>query len=92
MDNFPDVILYILSTGILTLYAYTQFFDPLRKIPGPFLARWSRAWMVYHSWKGDMHTLMIALHKQHGKLVLTGPNEVSVADPAAIKAMYGTQA
>ena len=38
-----------------------------------------------------MHTTMMALHKQHGKLVRTGPNEVSVADPAATKHIYGRQ-
>lgn len=32
---------------------------------------------------------MIALHKKHGKLVRTAPNEVSIADPTAIKTIYG---
>lgn len=32
---------------------------------------------------------MIALHQRHGKLVRTGPNEVSVSDLAAIKKFYG---
>ncbi|KAI9677353.1 MAG: hypothetical protein M1822_008160 [Bathelium mastoideum] len=36
-----------------------------------------------------MHRTLIALHEKHGKLVRTGPNEVSVADPGAIKIMYG---
>ena len=41
--------------------------------------------MVKHSWQGDMHRTMIEVHKKHGKLVRTGPNEVSVADLSAIK-------
>ena len=36
-----------------------------------------------------MSVTMIALHKKHGALVRTGPNEVSVADLAAIKTIYG---
>jgi cytochrome P450 len=36
-----------------------------------------------------MNTTMIALHVKHGSLVRTGPNEVSVADLAAIKTIYG---
>lgn len=36
-----------------------------------------------------MHRTMIALHQKHGKLVRTGPNEVSVSDIAAIKKIYG---
>lgn len=36
-----------------------------------------------------MHRQLINLHEQYGPLVRTGPNEVSVADPAAIKKIYG---
>ncbi len=36
-----------------------------------------------------MHRTMIDLHKKHGKLIRTGPNELSVADLAAIKRIYG---
>ena len=32
---------------------------------------------------------MIDLHQRYGKLVRTGPNEVSVSDLAAIKKIYG---
>ena len=44
--------------------------------------------MIKHSWQGDMHRTMIKLHKEHGDLVRTGPNEVSVVDPSAIKKIY----
>lgn len=32
---------------------------------------------------------MIALHDKYGSLVRTGPNEVSVSEPTAIKTIYG---
>ena len=80
---------YVVALGILAVAAYIQFFDPLRRVPGPFLAKWSRLWMVHHARKGDMHQKMIELHGKYGKLVRTGPNEVSIADPAAIKTIYG---
>lgn len=70
------------------LYVYV-FSGPLAKIPGPLSARLSRYWMIKHSWKGDMHRTMIDLHNRHGKLVRTGPNEVSVSDLAAIKQIHG---
>lgn len=70
--------------------AYVRVFaGSLGQIPGPFSAKLSRLWMVKHSWQGDMHRTMIALHKRHGKLVRTGPNEVSISDLAAIKKIYG---
>lgn len=74
---------------ILVYIIYQRFFHPLASIPGPFAASLSRAWLMKHSWDGDMSTTMIALHKQHGDLVRTGPNELSVADLAAIKTIYG---
>jgi hypothetical protein len=81
---FPSII--ALSVAVI---GYALLLDPLRNVPGPFLARFSRLWMVYHARKGDMHTTMIALHKKHGKLVRTGPSEVSISDTAALKAIYG---
>ncbi len=36
-----------------------------------------------------MHHVMIALHKKLGKLVRTGPKEVSVSDLFAIGIIYG---
>ena len=44
--------------------------------------------MIKHSRQGDMHRTMIKLHQKHGKLVRTGPNEVSVSDLSAIKTIY----
>ena len=36
-----------------------------------------------------MNVTMIRLHKKYGSLVRTGPDEVSVSDLSAIKAIYG---
>lgn len=36
-----------------------------------------------------MNTTMMHLHSKYGSLVRVGPNEVSVSDLAAIKAIYG---
>lgn len=83
-----NLIPVVVALGTIVL-AYAFFTDPLRKIPGPLSARFSRLWMAQHSHHGDMHTTMIALHKKHGKLVRTAHNEISVSDPAAIKTIYG---
>ncbi len=81
---------FLLSFVIVIFYVvYYRYLSPLAKIPGPFTATLSRTWLLWHSWKGDMHRTMIDLHKKHGKLIRTGPNELSVADLAAIKRIYG---
>ncbi|KAH8722844.1 cytochrome P450 [Phaeosphaeriaceae sp. PMI808] len=87
MDLIYPISIVVLLLATITAYNYIQ--DPLADIPGPLLARVSRLWIVQHSLAGDMHTAMIALHKKHGKLVRTGPREVSISDPTAVKAIYG---
>ena len=83
-------LLPIGTVGLLMAYiTYQRFFHSLASVPGPFHASLSRLWMTQHSWNGDMNTTMIDLHKKHGSLVRTGPNEVSVSDLAAIKTIYG---
>ncbi len=75
----------------IAFVATTQFLrlnHALNSIPGPSVAAWTPLWMVYRSRKGDMHRTMIDLHSKYGKLVRTGPNEVSVSDLAAIRTIY----
>jgi len=86
----PGVLAPALLLTVVAAYTlYQRFFSPLASVPGPFWASFSRLWMTKHSWDGDMNHTMIALHKKHGNLVRTGPNEVSVSDLAAIKTIYG---
>ena len=82
----------VITVGLLTavvILVILPFRDPLASVPGPFWARWSPAWMVYHALKGDMHREMIQLHDKYGSIVRTGPHEVSIADPDAIQLIYG---
>lgn len=90
-DVFGSAWLYsIVLLGLLLSFTLRQrVFHPLASVPGPFWASLSRLWLTKHSWDGDMNTTMIELHSRHGALVRTGPNEVSVADLAAIKTIYG---
>lgn len=83
------LILELLLLCLLPIIYFHAFGGPLCSIPGPLSARLSRSWMIEHSWRGDMHRTMIALHKRHGKLVRTGPRELSVSDLSAIKKIYG---
>lgn len=89
----PDhnaLLLSLILVGSLSAYViYQRFFHPLASVPGPFWASLTRLWITKHSWDGDMHRTMIALHEKHGALVRTGPNEVSVSDLASIKTIYG---
>ena len=79
-------LLYLLLVLVFALYVACQYsFSPLVGIPGPLGASFSPMWMVKHAWQGDMRRQMINPHSKYGKLVRTGPNEISMSDVEAIK-------
>ncbi|OQE44528.1 hypothetical protein PENCOP_c002G03466 [Penicillium coprophilum] len=73
------IILFIVRATI------RKYWTPIRDIPGPFLASFSKLWLVYHLWKGHGEEELIDLHKKHGDFVRIAENEVSVSHPDAVK-------
>ncbi|KXH25220.1 hypothetical protein CSIM01_04164 [Colletotrichum simmondsii] len=57
----------------------TETFSSLRKLPGPFEARFSRLWYFRHVRDGNFHHRNIQLHEKYG----------IINDPAVIKTIYG---
>ena len=69
----------------------------LSSIPGPFLARYTDIWALYHAWKIthyglDKVSYYRHLQAQYGIVVRTGPRSVIVLDPAAVALIYGVRA
>ena len=60
----------------------------LRSIPGPLVARFTNLPRVLWVGSHKSHEIHRSLHEQYGSVVRFGPNMVSVADPAAIAAIY----
>lgn len=58
--------LALIAVG-LTRYFYRNITSPLRDVPGPLLARFTRLWEVYAIRKYDNTALNIALHEKYGK-------------------------
>lgn len=55
------------SGALLVLYYLIEpLLRPLRDIPGPFLARYTRLWELYQNWRGQFEHVTVALHKQYG--------------------------
>ncbi|KAI5859838.1 cytochrome P450 [Durotheca rogersii] len=71
------------------LVLYRLFFHPLAKYPGPFIARITDAYQLYHSWKGDRHLEFWRMHQRYGGVVRFGPNSVSFNSSTALKDIYG---
>jgi hypothetical protein len=73
-------VLIAIVFGIVLLKAfYPLFFHPLAKIPGPRLARVTRAWLTKQYMSGNWHDICLELHQKYGPIVRIAPDEVSFA-------------
>lgn len=71
---------------------YQVFFHPLAKYPGPFLAKLTNFYSVYHAAKGDRHFDLYELHLKHGPIVRWGPSHLSFCSVSALETVYGHNA
>ena len=80
-----------LVVGLLVLYCFRERYrHGLRSIPGPFLASFTNLWRLVDVAKGDAHNTLLKLHRKHNsQLIRLGPKCVSIADPEAIRTIYG---
>lgn len=74
---------------------YYIFLHPLRKVPGPRLAKITELWRTNRYFRGYWHRDILELHRQYGPVVRISPNEVSIVSPELAKTIYsysgGTQ-
>lgn len=64
----------------------------LRKLPGHWLASFSRLYKIFLVYDGRCPEKEREMHKKYGTVVRTGPHHVSFSDPAAISSIYGIAA
>ena len=89
--------LLIVSVGavgfiaLVSQYVLAYLQSPLKKIPGPLLAKFTDLWRLIVAYEKKHITTQQELHKKYGDYVQLGPNTVSIADPAAIKTIYSTR-
>ncbi|KAJ5249061.1 hypothetical protein N7468_000512 [Penicillium chermesinum] len=81
----------VIAAVVYTILAWLlkRILDPLRRIQGPFLARFTRLWLVKQAWYGDFHKVNVELHRRYGPVVRIRPNEYSIDNPSAVKPLYG---
>lgn len=91
---FASLILSIGAVGLVVLvtqYVVAYLQSPLKRIPGPWLAKFSDLWRLMVAYEKKHITTQLALHKKHGDYVQLGPNVVSIADPNVVKTIYSTR-
>ncbi|KAI0099279.1 cytochrome P450 [Nemania sp. FL0031] len=92
MQDSPNILFRvtgILVAGYILQRLLRSLFSPLRSVPGPFIARCSDLWYLWHVKRGHWETRNIELHRKHGAVVRYGPNRYSISDPEALNAIYG---
>ena len=93
LQNVPEPSRWLLATAVVVLILFNlaqkRYRTGLRSIPGPSLARYSSAFRILLVYKGDAPSRYRQLHEKYGTIVRTGPNHVSVSDPAMIPVIYG---
>ncbi|KAF2682945.1 benzoate 4-monooxygenase cytochrome P450 [Lentithecium fluviatile CBS 122367] len=70
---------------------YNAFFHPLRRYPGPLMWRAFRFPYVIAIHRGEIHRQLKQFHDKYGPVVRIAPNELSYADGAAWKDIYGNR-
>ncbi|KAM5345061.1 hypothetical protein ACJ41O_010923 [Fusarium nematophilum] len=89
LGHIPLVALALVSLFVVfCLIPY--FLSPLRRYPGPFLARWTNLWRLYLVWTQEYQWTIKKLHEKHGPIVRIGPNLLDLDYPELIKTLYGT--
>ncbi|EME78880.1 uncharacterized protein MYCFIDRAFT_205196 [Pseudocercospora fijiensis CIRAD86] len=89
MGSGTPYLIFGLLVWIFSRLTRAYCFAPLRSIPGPFLACFTRFWYATHAYYGHIEQDLVELHKRHGKVVRVAPHEYSIDDPEAVKIIYG---
>ncbi|KAL4953679.1 cytochrome P450 [Aspergillus filifer] len=82
--------LILLAIAVYALFLVTDYIrDPLKSVPGPIVARYTRLWWFFKVKQGDFHRENIYLHRKYGNVVRIAPNIYSIDDLEATKIIYG---
>ena len=93
VSDIKDVIkshyILVILAAVLLRLIYLRYLTPYRDIPGPFLATLSPLWKLGGALNGTLHKDITDIHRKYGAIVRIAPDEVSIADPEAIRVIYG---
>ncbi|OCL01788.1 hypothetical protein AOQ84DRAFT_369814, partial [Glonium stellatum] len=92
-DKGDEYLVYGIAITFLYVIwkGFSNFFSPIRHLhlPGPILAQFTNKWLLMHDLAGHRAERVHSLYKQYGPIVQVAPNEISLANIACIKDIYG---
>lgn len=84
------LIICTYAFGLFTsIVIYRKYFHRLRHFPGPWAAGATKLWHVWKCRTGKNYLVLEDLHKQYGPVIRTGPEEITMIDPAVPAAVDG---
>ncbi|KAK7424018.1 hypothetical protein QQX98_000628 [Neonectria punicea] len=87
-----SLLLPVLGGIYTSTSVYRIFLHPLRRFPGPFLARLSSAYATGLLVKNyQPYKEIQKLHQEHGDIVRLGPSELSISNSEAVQAMHSSR-
>ncbi|KAL4929122.1 cytochrome P450 [Aspergillus undulatus] len=81
-------MLPLLLVAFILRLLYRLYIHPLSLIPGPKLAACTSLWLAYHTYIGNEASVISALHKEYGRILRIGPNDISISDASVIEPIY----
>ncbi|QKD62054.1 cytochrome P450 [Fusarium oxysporum Fo47] len=75
-------LLFLCTLYLLYHVTCTIFFNPLSRLPGPWISCWTDAILKYHWLKGTKAQYVHRLHQRYG------PHEVDISDITAVKEIH----
>ncbi|KAJ5704261.1 hypothetical protein N7493_011399 [Penicillium malachiteum] len=73
---FASIILIVKISAVIK----RAYLTPLRKLPGPWYAKWTDYWLKWNVVTGNRTQYIDGLHKTYGHCVRISPDEVSFSD------------
>ncbi|KAH8799759.1 cytochrome P450 [Xylogone sp. PMI_703] len=85
-----DLTIYFSVLACLVAYIVVSFVrDPLREIPGPFLAKCTGIWLILLDNSGFRSQTLHKLHQKYGPVIRIGPAQLSFSTRQAMRDIYG---
>ncbi|PKY06141.1 pisatin demethylase [Aspergillus campestris IBT 28561] len=81
-------ILFVTVVAVVAHRLYGFIHDPLRRVPGPWLARFTRLWELVQICGGHFEQINLDLHRRYGPVVRVTPDRYSIASPGAVRKIY----
>lgn len=87
----PVYFLFAIPSALVLAHIIPWLYDShhLRDVPGPWLAKFTDAWLGYWAAQGKRSEHVHEIHEKYGNIVRLAPNHVSIADSDALQIVYG---